>query len=281
MKPDLSQAHTKAFFDQYGFALIRNVFSAEEITELRSKIGTLFATPSPHEGDWDNQQLITSLRCDLFNRYPQFREVLLKLQVREALQEVLGEVAVVPESVAHMKGYGPWHKDTTSQERAGHRFHYDPVCNMVECAVYLQDNDPLRGGGLDVVPSTHKTASDEFLIGSKKNLFGRLINRLKHRSVQSRNTNNKFTIPGQAGDFIFFNKRLNHRATPIADPANPPALDKMAIFFIAGTNNHTVNAYTDYIVSRYPHMQEYRLDPAFEEACNEQNIRLIVPSGKK
>lgn len=153
---DLQKANTKEFFDKHGFVIFKNVFTIDEVKYAREVLLEIFNVPSAYDGDWDNGEVISSLRADVFNRYEELRCLFVNQKIMKCIKSVLGEdIGFVPEMVAHRKGFGGWHKDTTSQERAGNVFHYDENWLMIECAIYLQDNDSIYGGGLDVIPGSH------------------------------------------------------------------------------------------------------------------------------
>ena len=276
---DLTKANTKEFFDKNGFALFQNVFTPEEIQAARTTLAAIFDKPSAFEGDWDNRVGIHSLRADLFNRYESLRWLFFKPKIQAALHKVLGDnIGFVPESVAHRKGFGAWHKDTTSQERAGHTFHYEPDWMMVECAIYLQDNDETCGGGLDVIPGTHFEVSDEYT--KAKGLQEKVTNKIL-RTLFNTNTDSLrkgFHIPSKAGDFLFFNKRLIHKASPnnLTEELSKEK-EKLAIFFVGGNNNEHLHSYTDFIKSRkdYVYMQNYKYQDSFLAACEAQNIKVV------
>lgn len=275
---DLSQADSKAFFEKNGFALFKNIFTPEEIQKAREQLFAIFNKTSEFEGDWDNRPGINSLRADLFNRYPEMRWLFLKPQVQEALKKILGDdIGFVPETVAHRKGFGAWHKDTTSQERAGHLFHYEPNWMMVECAFYLQDNDKVYGGGLDVMPGTHLEGKDVY--SKSKTLWTRIKNRLFKNLIKDKESEPGFHIPSKAGDFLFFNKRLIHKASPIHTTEEvPPQHEKLAIFFVGGKNNEHLMNYTNFIRTRkdYVYMVDYAYQPDFLADCAAQKIELVA-----
>ena len=282
-KFDLNKADTRDFFDEHGFALFRNIFSPDEVKKMRETLNKLFSAKATFPGDWDNKDWIKALRADLFNRYPELRWVFYKTEIHQALQKVLGhDIGFVPESVAHYKGYGNWHKDTTSQENDGVKIQYEPDWLMVECAIYLQDNSELYGGGLDVVPGSHRNQEDQFINSKGLGYISSAINRVKVPVVQTIKTKNGYHIPSKAGDFVFFNKKLDHRASPCAAADMPKEKEKLAIFFIGGVNNQHLLEYTNYITTRpsYLYMHDYVVDPEFVRECNEQDITLILPSEK-
>jgi hypothetical protein len=96
-----------------------------------------------------------------------------------------------------------WHVDS-----GGEPFdpdHLAPDYQFVKCGLYLQDNDPEFGGGIDVVPGSHKL------------LFRTGINRLdgKIRLLKGKLGvffNNK-TVPIKKGDVVIFHSFLMHAAT--------------------------------------------------------------------
>ena len=279
---DLSGSDTKEFFDKQGFALFPGVFSIEEIARLRARLSELFEVPSQHGDDWDDGDFIRAIRFDLFNRNPDLAWVGVQPKVLDALRGILGpELAMVPESTAHYRGFGTWHKDTTSQERTGLSFHYGPEYCMVECAVYLQDNDPDYGGGLDVVPGSHRMDYDPFL--SKPSRLRRIRGRLggSADTAQAEASAQAVSIPSKAGDFVFFNKRLIHRSTPCRESDVPPHLEKYAVFFVAGPVSRLCDLqdYTAFIQSRadYGYLADYCLEPAFKEQCAQAGVLLIQP----
>ena len=279
----ISGSDTKKFFDEQGFALFPGVFSDEEIARLRASLAALFNAPSLHEDDWDDGDYIRAIRFDLFNRNPDLAWAGVHPKVMDALRGILGpELAMVPESAAHYRGFGTWHKDTTSQERAGLSFHYEPEYCMVECAIYLQDNDPDYGGGLDVVPGSHLMEYDPFL--SKPSRLRRLRDRIRGSvdNAQTEASSQAFSIPSKAGDFVFFNKRLIHRSTPCRGSNVTSEREKYAVFFVAGPASRLsdLKQYTAFIQSRadYAYLQDYRLDPEFEEQCAQAGVLLVQPT---
>lgn len=278
---DLEKANTREFFNENGFALFRNIFSNEEVMTMRKQMYEIFNREPEFTGDWNDKPLIKALRADLFNRYPQLRWIFYKPEIHEALKKVLGDdIGFVPESVAHYKGFGNWHKDTTSQENDGVKIQYEKDWLMVECAIYLQDNDLVYGGGLDVVPGTHKKMSDDFTNTKGFGVISRLINKVNGPLVQKTKSEKGYHIPSKAGDFVFFNKKLDHRSSPCKEQDVPKDKEKLAIFFIAGINNQHLRNYTEYIKTRpsYVYMKGYVLDPAFKNDCQGKGINLIDPA---
>jgi hypothetical protein len=271
-------ADTYEFYKKYGFAIFRNVFTPDEVKQLRQGLVESFSQKSSYPDDWDNKELLTSVRFDFFNRYKDFRWVLFKQGITDALNTVLGKPHfILTESVAHYEGFGAWHKDTTTQEKMGERFHYDEDFNMIECGIYLQDNDPVYGGGLDIVPFSHLDKSDPFVPVSGKGKLSGLMNRIKNYTSQKNATKNGVQLETKAGDFVVFNKKATHRASPCNVPSKPKEMEKYAIFFLAGSDNVHVKLYTNFIKKRYDYMKDYKLDEGYRQACEEKGVKLVLP----
>ncbi len=89
---------------------------------------------------------------------------------------------------------------------------------------------------------------------------------------------NIYSIPSKAGDFIFFNKRLVHRSTPFKqDIEIPKANEKLALFFVGGKNNDHLISYFNYIKSRkdYKYLKNFEYQMDFLNECKQNNITLI------
>lgn len=278
-KYHFSNSNTAEFYEKNGFALFPNLFSPEEIKTIRENLVSKFASPSAFDDDnaWDEKGGGYKIRFDLFNRYPELRWILFKPELKQALNTILGDFGIVTESVAHYEGFGFWHKDTTSQERLGESFHYDADYNMVQCAIYLQDNDPVFGGGLDVVPGTHREKKDNFVPRQKRNFVNKILNSFHHRFAQRKANMKGVQLMTKAGDFVLFNQKTIHRASLCHESAKPEEKLKYALFFIAGANNRHLQDYTDHIKRRYDYMAHYVTDKDFKESCKEHNIELITP----
>jgi ectoine hydroxylase-related dioxygenase (phytanoyl-CoA dioxygenase family) len=166
------------------------------------------------------------------------------------LRSLLGEdYAILREASAHYDFYSNWHKDTTSQEKAGCTFQHQRAFLMVEVAYYLQDNTQEFGGGLDVQPGTHK----------RRDLFVRPPTRLERAWDRVFERTEVCSIPSKAGDLVIFDFRINHRATRALRTPERPEDKKLAIFYPCSRNNEHVGAYHDFISSRpdYAYLKEF------------------------
>lgn len=235
-------------FQRDGFVVVPKVISAEQVAQLRGVLFGMFDAPAGYEGDFDRRGRLGSVRFDVCSRVPELRWLLTHMPLLSPLRTLLGEDFVfLPEMSAHHGGYGDWHKDTTSQERAGQRFHWEPEYVMVEAALYLQDNSVEYGGGLEVVPGSH-TQSDRFLDVIDRTPLDKVRTKLKSWGVLPSKKGTR--IPSVAGDLVIFHFRLDHKASSAAETNIPRSNQKLALFFACSRNNHHARRYTDYIASR-------------------------------
>jgi hypothetical protein len=169
--------------------------------------------------------------------------------------------------------FGGWHKDTSSQERVGHTFHWDRDYLMVEAGFYLQDNDTEFAGGLDVEPGSHDRP-DEYVHPKPRWFITRVLRRLTgKRDDESKNA---LSIPSKAGDLVIFHFRINHRATQPKNHAFPLDKQKMAIFIGCSRNNSHVASYHDFTVTRSDgaYLSDFSYPREFLEECAKHGVTL-------
>ena len=143
-------AEDRAAFQRDGFLLVRDVITPDQVTGLRSFWTRHFDQGTLAPGDTDRT------RADIYCRHPEVRWLLTHEPLVAPLRGLLGDDFVyIHEATAHDSNFGGWHKDTTSQESRGHRFHWDDDFLMVQCALYLQENG-IHGGGVDVNVGSHR-----------------------------------------------------------------------------------------------------------------------------
>jgi len=244
---------------QKGFVRKQGVFSQEQIVELRKNLDMIFSEPPKHTGDFDNRGNFGSIRIDMCARNEQLSWLLVHPPLLTTLRSLLGsDFVFLPEMAAHRNGFGSWHKDTTSQERAGHTFHKAADFKILQVAVYLQDNG-IYGGGLDVIPGSH-TKSDSSL--------GQTLQPLGAES-----------IPSLAGDLLCFDMRLDHKASWPTTEAKPVPT-KYALFFLASVNNRYARDYCDYIQSRndYAYLKDHQYPEELLSLTRSQNVTLMLPA---
>ncbi|KTS97070.1 hypothetical protein SB14R_06135 [Pseudomonas oryzihabitans] len=242
-------------YQRNGFALIKELLPREEISGLRNEMGALFDHQPRYEGDIYEHPRLGDIRIDVFNRYPVVWQRLFESQMVAVLQILLGEdFILLPESAMHRRGYGTWHKDTDSQQKAGHSFHWEPDCDIVQIAWYFQTNSPEYGGGVEVIPGSHQVDM-----------------RWYDESQQG------YRVPSEAGDLVIFNTRLDHKACWPTVPV-PKTHDKYGVFFMASRNNGHARSYLDFIRGRsgYLFMQGFRFPDRVQQLAQQAGFKLLV-----
>ena len=138
-------------FKNNGFAHFKSVLSAEEISIFRREIARIIK-------EKPNQELgeTSYARGNILMRSEIITKLFLQEKVLDTIKKICGESFFVLPEISVMKSqYGGWHKDTTSVELFGYDFHKKEEFKVVNVAIYCQDNGEF-GGGLDVVPGSHK-----------------------------------------------------------------------------------------------------------------------------
>jgi hypothetical protein len=268
----------KQRFERNGFLCVPRAFSPHQVRETRAFLLRLFGDEVRYEGDVNDQCREPghggrSVRFDVFARYPELSWVLTHPPVVAVLREVLGEDFVyLPETAAQDSGFGRWHKDTHDQEDAGLHSHREPDYRMVQVAFYLQDNSARHGGGLDVIPGSHRRRES---LGTN---VGRLTTWqwLKACALGPRE-GVPYAIPSRAGDLVLFDYRVEHRATwPKVVPV-PEQHRKLAIFFGCSANNRHVRSYIDFLSSLppYRYLKEHAYPDEVLRAARAQQLTLL------
>lgn len=257
-----------------GYCLVPGVLSAADVMRTRATLDQIFADPnSARAGDITEHAQLGSVRIDVFNRHPALQWMIVHPPIVQALRTLLGDdFVVVPETAAHSAGYGRWHKDTTSQERAGETFHRAPDFAMVQVALYLQDND-IWGGGIDVRPGSHRQP-DRFINATDKTVFDKLRTKAQEWGVLP--TPPGVAVPNRAGDLVIFDMRLDHKASWPSRRGIPP-VRKQALFWIASRNNAHARSYLRYIQTRadYTYLQGYAYEPQLAALCQQHHVNLL------
>lgn len=269
--------------ERNGYVIAHDLFSREEISRLREQTAAVLERPG-YPGDLDKHEHYNRVRFDVFNRVPELRWVLSDDRVAHVLRSILGpDFVFLPEAALHDSGYGGWHKDTTSQEAAGKRFHWDPDFLMVQVALYLQDNDPVYAGGLDVIPGSHQKP-DRIIRVPKEPGLKNVLGRARYRAKIVTDSMRGQPVPSRAGDLVVFHYRLDHKASaPTVRPV-PATRRKLALFFAASRANRHVESYVNYIAARpdYVYLKDYSIDPSFESLMTTKGLTLArVPRVSK
>jgi phytanoyl-CoA dioxygenase PhyH len=275
-------------FRRDGFVHLQRVFDAGQSAGLRGIAEEICRERQNGPSDCDDDPLFGTSRSDVLARFPRLRWTLLHPPLRESLSALLGEpVVVIPETALHKNFFSNWHRDTGSPRRDKQDFYLQPDFAMLQCAIYLQDNSPELGGGLDVIPGSHKdVALDRFEDGIERmasalpgwarfpgkvlRKIGALPRRLREMRRQP------VTVPVRVGDVILFDVRVTHRATQ-PRPGLKRDIDKFALFYLCSADTEAVDSYVTYIrdVRDYAYMKSHSIDPQFREDASRIGYRVL------
>jgi hypothetical protein len=265
-------------FERNGFVCIRNVFSREQIQQLRRSLIDLFDSEIRWPGDVNGRcespgHPARSVRFDIFARNPELSWVLTHPPLVAALSDLVGpNFVILPDNAAHDGGFGRWHKDTHEVQTGGHMFHWEPDFRILQVGVYMQDNTLSYGGGLDAIPGSHLC---------RELLHPKLRERPRWSWFKGRVfgpcRGSSYPIPGRAGDLVVFHLRTEHKATwPRVYPF-PPEHRKLAMFFPCSPNNRHVRSYLDFIHSMpiYGFLKTHQYPEALYRAARQQQVTLL------
>jgi hypothetical protein len=245
-----------------GFASFSSVFSPEEVVELRAALSAGFAVPG--ESRYLSPQL-GSVHVDLFT-WPEVAKRTFVPKLFNAIRTVLGEhIVILPEHGAHREGFGSWHKDTDMFERAKQLDHWCVNYHVYQCAVYMQDNSLATGGGLSVIPGSHRVPHPHTVIDPV----------LRKQCQDWYDEKREVALGLKAGDLLIFDTRLNHSATPRTVVAEH---EKLAIFLIAAHVNEFSELYTHFIHARpdYAYLKDYAVPEQFQVLARAHGCRFSL-----
>ncbi|MFE9427519.1 phytanoyl-CoA dioxygenase family protein [Kitasatospora sp. NPDC006697] len=194
---------------RHGYVILRGVLDAEEVAKARA-LCTGYLT-----GSGSREMLTSDFLADDF-----LAGIVLRERVVAAVKELLGddEPVLYPNCTARKNVYVPWHVDATFVgPTAG--YVWEPGFAHLQCGLYLQDNDPAAGGGIDVVRASHLMSFDGY--GTREPEFDIPARTLGESALRER-------VDTRAGDLVVWNARLMHTSTPVLQDAGR---EKFGVFF--------------------------------------------------
>ncbi|MGD8419526.1 MAG: phytanoyl-CoA dioxygenase family protein [Gammaproteobacteria bacterium] len=187
--------------------MFKGLLSSEEIAEIRNCCDEYFAEGGTHLGTVD------------FLQRPVLAALPFKRKIVEAIASVLGpDYVTINQFVVGANLHNPkWHRDSDNQGNV--EYLYDSDYQVAKCGVYLQDNDPEWGGGLEVYPGSHKpTFLGHRSLISRPSRRGNMSG-IQLRAIASRDRRLKPKwLPIKAGDVFLFHANLIHRASQPQPP---------------------------------------------------------------
>ena len=191
----LPQSQRKEFYKTFGYVVVPSVVSTSEVKQMRVDLLKEFAAKKFQRMLWPRDVL----------HLPMVYGAALRPEVAATLREVLGEdFNFFPSFQVQRNNFGRpgWHTDSGSEGNARYLMSRD--YRFAKCGIYLQDNDPDWGGGIDVVPGGHKFPS---------RISRRFDFKLKYIANQVGRLTSAVSLDLKAGDLLIFDSRLPHAAT--------------------------------------------------------------------
>lgn len=223
----------------HGYAVIRGAIPDSAVEDARAICDQhLTAADKDAENEIEASKLL---------RIPELASIVFNATVCDSLRDLIGgPVTLYPNYVVRLNRFTDWHIDNgflpQYHEDGGHLF--DPDFRHLQCVAYFQDNIPGVGGGLDVVPGSHRWA-EQGVTPEHETLFttyGEAIG-----------------VDTRAGDLLVFDGRLLHRGSP-SEGALPKR--KYGVFWSASRSDDLqVERYLRYLAGRSDHLRELGLGP--------------------
>lgn len=227
---ETTESHVSEFVER-GYTIVRNAVSADAVEAIRAECER-FRRSRQTDGGAEMSSLEFA-RSD-------FAEIPFSKACTEPLAALLGsDFVIYPNYTMRADRQTSWHVDN------GFLYHNDRDDGEVgrvihaQCIVYLQDNHPDYGGGLQVLPGSHRLQ------------FRRLRERQLETKIEpgaKRNLAAPVSLASRAGDLVIFNGWLMHRSSQ--GRARSPH-HKFSLFW-STSNFHpiAITAFVDYLLKR-------------------------------
>ncbi|KFF46226.1 phytanoyl-CoA dioxygenase [Pseudomonas sp. BRG-100] len=200
-----------------GYVVIPGVLCSEQVEKLRKTYVHSLA---------ETEQ--STLLPTAFLQFSDMVNALLHPGAIQAIKDIFqSDFSLLPNFTVRESVYIPWHNDAY--------FLPDEVISpsafpeFLQCAYYLQDNDPVSGGGITLLPGSHKLSKDEVKI--------RLAEPVKFER----------TIMSKAGDLVIWDNRVTHRSSA---PDQTPVETKLAIQWTVSASTKHNASYITYLRAR-------------------------------
>ena len=250
----------RADFREKGYYLVKGALSRERILEVREFLLDEFNRKFPEE-NLDEANVIFNYP----GLYPHLIDVIANERIVSALKIILGEnYVLMPPASCIRNSFWDLHTDVTTMTSQGFPIGQRPDFTGVAIGTYLQDSSE-QGGGMFVVPGTHKLKKDP-LVRQKKLLKGidvplgsRLLRKLTGNRFPRYEDFSAFEKGGidlehEMGDTLILDMRLLHRGSK-PQPGVKRTDTKLGIFNLAASwgDGSLIDYWMDYLYSPFYH----------------------------
>ena len=232
----LETEHVEAYHRD-GYLVVPGLYGGADVARARDLIEADRAS-----GGWaDAPYHADDVTTDVYERVPELAEIVLSGPYLRAMEDLFGPDAwVLAEPAVHRGRYYGWHKDSTFLDAQGERFHWAAGFEAAMTVLYLQDNHPEHGGGLTVVPGTHRDPDVYHRIPAmglveRAWLKAQKVAGVSHFDRLDRHPDLQ-DLGSRAGDLLVIDMRLDHRGTPAR---TAPPVQKYGVMNIACSGRET------------------------------------------
>jgi hypothetical protein len=205
---------TNALIDD-GYLVVPGFIPQERIQALRSACD---ANPTDY---WTPGDVLANAELS---------DVIFSERSAEVVHRLLGVQAICfPNFTVRRNARTDWHIDNAFIDDLGGTA---IAPRFLQCAVYLQDNNAVSGGGIDAVRGSHR----RHVFDGRQYIQADVI-----RFPQRR-------LPSRAGDLVIWDARLLHRSTPLS--ATPLEKDKYGIHWTLARSVEFAEPFLDHIQRR-------------------------------
>ncbi|ENV3752029.1 TPA: phytanoyl-CoA dioxygenase family protein [Salmonella enterica subsp. enterica serovar Newport] len=200
-----------------GYCVIPRVLNNEEINLVRNFYSEISK----------QNNLTTLLPTDILKHSDVFNLV-IKNKIIKSIKLLFGkDFSLFPNFTIRESVYIPWHND--AYFLPNEIFHPDTPLQFMQCAIYLQDNDMISGGGVTVIPFSHRL--------DKVTVLSMLETPHIYEEV----------ITSKAGDLILWDNRITHRSTY---PDETPNNKKIALQWTVTASEKYNDSFLKYLCAR-------------------------------
>lgn len=225
-----------------GFCVIPDIISQDLVQQLRNKY--LYQLSN-------DKRMLTAQdildNSDLYN-------VLFSEDVINIISNILGSsYCIYPDFTLRRSVYVAWHVDVPYLSQA--EANSDICANMLQVSLYLQDNTPENGGGLDAISGSHHYTDID-----PQNL-----------DLSGVDFSKQIQIPSLAGSLTIWDSRLIHKSSvPINDK---PTEAKLALQWTISRTGKFANHYLNFLSDR---IHAKLKDPIYDKTNREMEHLLSI-----
>ncbi|MEL6925497.1 MAG: phytanoyl-CoA dioxygenase family protein [Bacteroidota bacterium] len=240
----MPQFLTQEEVDQYyreGYLLAKAVYSVKTIDQIRDILAKALKNGTWQSAPYHNEGITT----DIYRTMPELVDLIFNENYVQVFKDLYGpQMVILPEPAIHRNRFYYWHKDSTFIDEQGKDFHWNEDFNAIMSAMYLQDNDPIYGGGITVAPRTHHNRDYHHKV-AHMNLAERIVLKAKKLAGisfydQLEKHPDLTRIESKKGDLVVLDMRVDHKgSTPKAYRTD---FDKFAIMNIIANNRKYTEA---------------------------------------